>query len=314
MNKFLIPSLMTAAGLHAGFIVEIGPSYRIDQQCKNGHLLDDEHERGNDRFNHLSIWEVDGRIQTDMANPFYIGAEGKYGWVESGGGQIRGLFYDDVDLDYFALKHGEVTGHTYDLTLFAGYRFYSPRLRSALIPVAGYEHHEKDLVHNRAVFLFDDILDDTKYSLRHNFCYRDHLRGPFVGFDFECAYTRRFFAFGGFHWNWYWATSRATLDFKETPTSTLTYADAFKSNDRAMLNGPFGYLGLSYSINCKVYVCLKTEYYYTFLCHGRKYTTLYSETQDVTGPTGQSITSTHFKLRDWNWSSWSIQLLLGYDF
>jgi hypothetical protein len=301
--------------LSAGFTFEVGPSYRIDWQNQESHIHDspvsvpDLHDV--DRYNNLSIWEIDGRLATGYCNQFYAGVESKYGWVGSGNGTNRSLFINDT-AQYFDTHRASVTGHTFDLLLFGGYRFYFLKNRLTFIPSGGYEHHEKRLIQNNGESSLNG--DKLGFDRRDNFLHKDHIRGPFAGFDFEWTRCSSFFIFGAFHWNWYLYTSRASVNFDKFVDQDTTIENHFKSSVDANITGPSAFLGISYNLTKCAFLSLKSSYYYTYLNSGTKRNTLYTDTFFNGVSRIQDLLVTPMKMIQLNWSSWSIQLVLGYDF
>ena len=279
--------------LNAGFIVEVGPSYRIDWQNQESHINDSPipvpafHDL--DKYNNISIWEIDGRIATDYCTRFYLGAEGKYGWVTSGNGQNRGLFFNGP-AEFFDTKRTEVTGHTLDAQLFLGYRFHFMCNRFAIVPVGGYEHHTKRFTQNNGEFNYNDVLNIV--DLTNNFVHKDHIRGPFTGLDFEWGQCKNFSLFGAFHWNWYLYTALSSISFDDIDTPTAFVENNFKSSVDAHITGPSFFLGATYNLNKNAYLCLKTSYYYTYLMSGTKRNTLFTESISSDSVTNQNLYET----------------------
>ena len=315
MKKSLLFPLVLSASLNAGFIFEIGPSYRIDWQSQDSHidhspvpvpLFDDQ-----DHYNNVSIWEIDAQASTDHCNPFYVGVESKYGWATTGTGRSVGLFLHGPS-QFFENHGGHVTGHTLDLNLFAGYRLYFWRGCLSVIPCGGYEHHEKRFTQNNGLFNFNDIT--YAVTRTNNFFHVDHARGPFVGLEFESVNKCAFLVFGSIHWNWYLYTARSNVSFDQVLSTTLHTVNDFKSAVRSHITGPSAMFGMSYNVTKNAYVCLKSTYYYTYLMNGNQLNTVVTDTFTHTALTSEALLVTSLKLKNFYWQSWAIQFLVGYDF
>lgn len=314
MKKSLLLPLFLNASLNAGFIFEIGPSYRVDWQNQESHILEDIpappfHDQ--DRYNNVSIWEIDGQIATDHCNPFYVGVEAKYGWVTSGSGNYLGLFVNGP-AQFFETDRTNISGHTYDLDLFAGYRLYYFCNRLSVIPVGGYEHHEKRFTQNNGRFSLNSNF--ANLTRTNNFLHVDHIRGPFAGLEFEYVHKCAFLLFGSFHWNWYLYTARSSVSFDRVISATTIDENFFKGYVNSRITGPSFQLGLSYNVTDHAYLCLRSTYYYTYLAHGRKTNSLTINTFTRGEESAQAFAETVNRLNQFKWESWAIQLFLGYDF
>ena len=315
MKKSLLLPFFLVTSLQAGFYFDVGPSFRLDWQNSKSFLTEGDFDPtfpDYERYNNVNVWEIAGEIKTDYCNPFYIGAQAKYGWVTQGTNSFRSLYVFDSDENFFELNRAQLSGHTYDMQIYAGFRLYIVKNKLSLIPCGGYEHHEKRYTQNHGTNNFNGLLDFA--TSRDNFFHKDHMRGPFAGFDFEWLFRKRLLVTGGFHWNFYKYSSLGTTRFTTEPTSTATHSYGLKTAERGYVGGPSTYLAANYNLNNCYFVQLKTSYYYTYLFNGHRHNDVFIQDYIDSDLTTQTLSENRLDLKNFDWSSWSIQLMLGLMF
>lgn len=252
-------------------------SFKGDSKCTlHSHL----------KWHELQICQIEARGQYVTSKNIYFRGSADYGWIIAGknsdldwGKRFPYSSYCSEGLRFeIAHSHSKTNGHAYDVKVAVGYRFQIVEKIFSIAPLVGYslhgqkfqDHHLRQRFYGEMESGMSSVMDRSDSiasNIGTNAEYHAHWRGVFLGFDFDCNFSRsgstvEWGSFGTYEFHWSGYYGKGQWNFRQDFVDGCFYHHA-KNAYGNVLN-----LGLKWNFCGKWSLALRSEFQWFWASSG----------------------------------------------